>query len=246
MLQLTIQASIRVPSPPRRSAEDDQSVGGQRRSSPRRSSPENGSLAALVLILTILALTFDATLARQWGSQRLWPTRRSHHFIGSPTTLEHTWGRNLLLQERNRALTARTSARRRISDLRGGAADAEDDEEEEEEEDEEEEADEDDAGGENETDVEEEEGDQSEYDDESDNEETVAASEEADDEEDVAVTKTKPKRTQAGRAASVSVVYDEPIVASPFLNLYVSIGVMFLAKKVDLFSPTMVRIARYV
>jgi hypothetical protein len=45
---------------------------------------------------------------------------------------------------------------------------------------------------------------------------------------------------------AVSVSYDEPLVASPFLNLYVSIGVMFLAKKVDLFSLTMVRIARYV
>lgn len=38
--------------------------------------------------------------------------------------------------------------------------------------------------------------------------------------------------------------YDEPLVPSPMINLYASIGVMFLARKVDLFSPKVVRAAR--
>lgn len=39
--------------------------------------------------------------------------------------------------------------------------------------------------------------------------------------------------------------YDDPIVASPMSNLYASLGVMLLARKVDLFHPTVVRIARF-
>jgi hypothetical protein len=192
--------------------------------------------------LTIFAVAIEATLARQWGCQSAWPTRIGGHHSFQIGSAHDAWGRTLLLQERNCALTARTSARRRTSDLRGGAAVADDDEEEEEEEEE----DEEDAGGESEADGEEE-GDQSEYDDESDDEETAASEAEV-EEEEVAVAKKKPKRAKADRAAAaaLSVSYDEPLVASPFLNLYVSIGVMFLAKKVDLFSPTMVRIARYV
>jgi hypothetical protein len=39
--------------------------------------------------------------------------------------------------------------------------------------------------------------------------------------------------------------YDEPLVASPMLNLYASLGVMLLGRRIDLFSPTVVRIARF-
>ncbi|GAX23664.1 hypothetical protein FisN_12Hh238 [Fistulifera solaris] len=39
--------------------------------------------------------------------------------------------------------------------------------------------------------------------------------------------------------------YDEPLVPSPMLNLYASIGVMLLARKVDLFSPMVVKLARF-
>jgi hypothetical protein len=38
--------------------------------------------------------------------------------------------------------------------------------------------------------------------------------------------------------------YDEPLVASPMTNLFATFGVMMLANRVDLFSPTVVRIAR--
>ncbi|GAX15065.1 hypothetical protein FisN_12Lh238 [Fistulifera solaris] len=39
--------------------------------------------------------------------------------------------------------------------------------------------------------------------------------------------------------------YDEPLVPSPMLNFYASIGVMLLARKVDLFSPTVVKLTRF-
>jgi hypothetical protein len=39
--------------------------------------------------------------------------------------------------------------------------------------------------------------------------------------------------------------YDEPLIASPLTNLFVSLGVMLLAKRVDLFNPKIVKIARF-
>ena len=39
--------------------------------------------------------------------------------------------------------------------------------------------------------------------------------------------------------------FDEPFVVSPMSNLYASLGVMLLARKVDLFNPVIVRIARF-
>jgi Phosphate transport (Pho88) len=39
--------------------------------------------------------------------------------------------------------------------------------------------------------------------------------------------------------------YDEPWAPSPFSNLYISLGVMVLARKIDLFNPTVVRLARF-
>jgi hypothetical protein len=39
--------------------------------------------------------------------------------------------------------------------------------------------------------------------------------------------------------------YDEPLVPSPMLNFYASIGVMLLARKVDLFSPIVVKLTRF-
>lgn len=39
--------------------------------------------------------------------------------------------------------------------------------------------------------------------------------------------------------------FDEPWVPSPMSNLYASLGVMMLARRVDLFQPTVVRIARF-
>lgn len=78
---------------------------------------------------------------------------------------------------------------------------------------------------------------ESEYEDESDDDASVKTAApqavEASDEEEAA-------------EVQVSVTeYDEPLMAPPMANLLASLGVMLLGRKVDLFSPTMVRIARY-
>jgi Phosphate transport (Pho88) len=39
--------------------------------------------------------------------------------------------------------------------------------------------------------------------------------------------------------------FDEPLVASPMTNLYASLAVMLLSRKIDLFHPTVVKIARF-
>jgi hypothetical protein len=100
----------------------------------------------------------------------------------------------------------------------------------------------------------EEDSDDSEYDEESDEESAESdeqtneeVEEEVEEKEGKVSTKSKAKKKKATRIVDgAAVEYDEPLVASPFLNLYVSLGIMFLAKKVNLLSPLMVRIARYV
>lgn len=47
--------------------------------------------------------------------------------------------------------------------------------------------------------------------------------------------------TQVGESA-----YDEPYFASPMLQLYTTFGFMLISRKLDLFQPKVVRIARYV
>ena len=39
--------------------------------------------------------------------------------------------------------------------------------------------------------------------------------------------------------------FDEPLVASPLSNLYTSLAVMLLSRKIDIFHPTVVKIARF-
>jgi len=39
--------------------------------------------------------------------------------------------------------------------------------------------------------------------------------------------------------------FDEPLVASPLSNLYASLAVMLLSRKIDIFHPTVVKIARF-
>jgi len=105
---------------------------------------------------------------------------------------------------------------------RGGVLLGDDDEEEEEEEDDAEESDSSE-GEEEEYDVEEE-GEEDEYDSESEEEE----------DEDMASFEVDVSKAE----------YDDPLVPSPLNNLYATLAVMLLSKRIDLFNPTVVRIAR--
>ena len=110
-----------------------------------------------------------------------------------------------------------------IQRLRAGATD--DDEEEEEEDDDEEEEEED----EDEVEVEEEEDEEEEE-------------EETDDEEEETSELIEAAATEDDDAAE----YDAMLIPSPSLQMYSVIGVMLLARKLDMFSPTVVKAGRYV
>jgi len=72
-----------------------------------------------------------------------------------------------------------------------------------------------------------------EYDDEYDDEEEESEEvEEAEDESEGVQIEVNVEK------------YDEPLLASPMTNLYVSLGVMLLARRINLFSPKIVRLAR--
>ena len=111
-----------------------------------------------------------------------------------------------------------------IQRLRAGATD--DDEEEEDEEDEEEDEDE--------VEVEEEE-------EEEEDEEEEEEEETDDDEEEE--TSELIEATEDDAAVEE---YDAMLIPSPSLQMYSVIGVMLLARKLDMFSPTVVKAGRYV
>ena len=123
--------------------------------------------------------------------------------------------------------------------LRGGAKVKDDEDVDDDEEDESDDEDEEEAGEESEEEADQEEAEYDEeeegaYDDEEEEEESVGVSDAEEDDDggiqiDVQVEK-----------------YDDPLVPSPFTNLFATFGVMMLSRKVDLFHPTVVRIARYV
>jgi hypothetical protein len=77
-------------------------------------------------------------------------------------------------------------------------------------------------------------GESDEYDDEVEEDEYDDESDEGDDDEKVVPIEISIEK------------YDEPLVASPMINLYASFGVMMLARRIDLFNPIVVRVARYV
>ena len=135
----------------------------------------------------------------------------------------------------------RTSSRTLLSpvrDLRGGAVENENDADDDASEEEESEYDDEVSDGEEEgTAVEEEEEENDDEEEESDAEEGTTESSAT-----TTSTRTKTKKSAAARRGA----YDKPLVASPLLNLYASLAIMLLSKKVDLMSPVMVRIARYV
>ena len=136
----------------------------------------------------------------------------------------------------------RTSSRTLLSpvrDLRGGAVENENDADDDASEEEESEYDDEVSDGEEEgTAVEEEE----EENDDDEEEESDAEEGTTESSATTTSTRTKTKKSASARRGA----YDKPLVASPLLNLYASLAIMLLSKKVDLMSPVMVRIARYV
>lgn len=83
-------------------------------------------------------------------------------------------------------------------------------------------------------------------DDESEDEEDESDDESTDDDEEDDDELQNEETTAIDNISTQSLTeYDEPLAPSPFINLYASLGVMLLARKFDLFHPTMVKIARF-
>jgi len=84
--------------------------------------------------------------------------------------------------------------------------------------------------------------------DDDDEEEKDGAEEEEDEEEDEYDEEDEEEEKDEGDGVQIEVKvekYDEPLVASPFSSMMASLGVMLLARKVNLFSPTFVKFARF-
>lgn len=79
---------------------------------------------------------------------------------------------------------------------------------------------------------------------ESDEEEEEETEEESDEEESDAEEEEVADVTQDMSVETSE--FDEPLVMSPMIQLYATFGVMMLARKVDMTSPTVVKFARYV
>ena len=84
-------------------------------------------------------------------------------------------------------------------------------------------------------------GSDSEYDEyDSENEEEESEDEEDENEEDTEIEDQDTVQIEMNVEK-----YEDPLVPNPMANLYISLGVMLLARRVDLFSPAVVRIARW-
>ena len=95
---------------------------------------------------------------------------------------------------------------------------------------------------------EEDESEEAEAEGEEDEEEEEEEEEEEDTEDEYDESEEEEEETQYSSAEieEASSEYDEPLVANPMTQLYATFGVMMLAKRVDLYNPTIVRLARYV
>jgi hypothetical protein len=81
--------------------------------------------------------------------------------------------------------------------------------------------------------------------DEQDGDDDEEHEEEEDDEEEERQTETTDTSDDNVDVQQALVEYDEPFVPSSWTNLYVSFGVMMLAKRIDLYNPKIVRVARF-
>ena len=79
--------------------------------------------------------------------------------------------------------------------------------------------------------------DESESDEEDEYDDT---DDEEDDEEESDV-----EQDEAAPIAKKNIIYVDPLFPSPMMSLYSTVGIMLLSRKVDLFHPTVVKVARY-
>lgn len=195
---------------------------------PSSRTTRNGSCtgrAALVQLLLVLAqlLVAFAPVASSSSYPRGSPSWAS---LRSPWRSPHRWGSfaGQLVGRRQEPVSAAV-----VSTMvpRGGLL-IQDDDESDDDEEEGEEYDEYETGDE---------GD--EYDEEEEEEDAVVATAGSE-------KKAAKAKKQKGSAVLADAEYDEPLVASPLTNMYASIAVILLGRKVDLMSPTVVRIARCV
>lgn len=109
-----------------------------------------------------------------------------------------------------------------LKTLRAGASDSEDEDSDEEEDDEEDE-------------------EETDSDEEEDSDEEDSEEEESEDEDEVQAD--EPSVVEESTSVSE---YDDMLVPSPSTQLYSVIGVMLMARRLDMFSPTVVMVGRYV
>ena len=117
--------------------------------------------------------------------------------------------------------------------IRGGATDDDDDDDEDAEEDEAEEEDE-----------EEEEDDETDGDSSEDEYYDDDESESEEEEEEESSLASGLKKKSKSKTPSGEIV--EPYFVSPSLQMYTTFGTILLSRKIDMFSPTVVRLCRYV
>jgi hypothetical protein len=84
-----------------------------------------------------------------------------------------------------------------------------------------------------------------EYDEETEGEQSEDAEEDEDEAEESDVEE-EDENNEEGEIATKAKIekYDDPLFPSPLMGLYSTMGIMMLSRRVDLFHPTVVKIAR--
>ena len=107
--------------------------------------------------------------------------------------------------------------------------------------------DETDSDSEDDDDEEDSDGDEdSEVSDTDDDTDVVEDDEEYDDEDDTVAVETPSSSSSSSSSKSMAASRDyvDPLFPSPMMGIYSTIGIMMLSKRIDLFHPTVVKIAR--
>ena len=179
-------------------------------------------MASFLLLVATMVIVAEAS-----SSARFLPVPAFHNLIESKLVgNKRTFMALSSLQEQQRTT---------MLSVRGGAKDEEDDEEE----------DDDDVESEETEDDEEEEEDETE--DESSDDVDYYDDETEEEEEDTLTSQLKKKSTSVdSKNEKASEDFVEPYFVSPSIQMYVTFGSILLSRKIDMFNPKVVRLARYV